>query len=875
MGEVYRARDTRLGREVAVKVLPASLTASEQARQRFEREARTISQLSHPHICALYDVGREGETEYLVMELIEGQTLSDRLGKGPLPIDQSLRFGAEIADALEKAHRQGIVHRDLKPANVMLTTSGVKLLDFGLARAIAPSPSAESLTALPTETPLTEAGMVLGTVQYMAPEQLEGKDADARTDIFALGLVLYEMATGRKAFSGATRASLIGAILRDDPPPISREQPLVPRALDRVVATCLAKEPEERWQTARDVALQLEGIRQERSAAEPAAVAPARRRRSAILPWAIAAAAVALALFGLSSGLRQKQARPVLRALMLPPPRTSFHITGANVGGVAVSPNGRRLAFGARDEDGTPQLWIRELDDLEAYAVPGGEGVLFPFWSPDSRSVGFFAKGRLKVVEASASPPPARELADIEEARGASWGEDGTIVYSPQNFGGLMKVPSAGGAPAEATRLNASSGEMAHRWPCFLPGGRRFLYATRRVDPKAPLQVSYTIEAASLDGHERHTVLADGSNPIFVPPGHLLYLRSKDLMAVAFDPASLAVKGEPVQVVKDFQAYAASGHAIVSASENLLAYSPRARAAVASLAWIDRSGKQVGTVGQPGATMHLGLSPDGKAVAVAQLADPLPPDIWLLDTGVGREIRLTRDARAQIGPAFSSDGRRIFFSENLSGPWDIVEMPAQAGSTSKPFLQSPTTKTVNDLSPDGRFLLYREVTARTKGDLKYVELAGDPRPRTFVATVDEETNGDFSPDSRWVAYASDESGRMEIYVASFPDPSRRFRVSSEGGTQPRWSRDGKELYYLHAGKLWSAAVAPKGDDLAFADSKALFPLRLFSTVDPGFDLITRYDVGPDGRFLALLRVGDETPTPLVLVLNWAEALKKP
>jgi len=875
MGEVYRARDTRLGREVAVKVLPSALTASEQAQQRFEREARTISQLSHPHICALYDVGREGGTEYLVMELLEGQTLSDRLAKGPLPLDQTLRYGAEIADALDRAHRQGIVHRDLKPGNVMLTSSGVKILDFGLARAIAPSSSATLLTALPTEAPLTEAGTVLGTVQYMAPEQLEGRDADARTDIFGLGLILFEMATGRKAFAGGTRASLIGAILRDDPPPISRAQPLSPRALDRVVATCLAKDPEERWQTARDVALQLEGIRQERSAPGPAVASrPGRRTALASLPWTIAAAAVVLAVLRLASGSREPPRPRLMRTLLLPPPGMTFDV-GANAAPVAVSPDGRRLAFGARDADGSARLWVRDLDASEPFPVPGGEGVLFPFWSPDSRFIGFFARGALKIVEASPTPQPARVLAtDISEARGGTWAEDGTILYSPGNRSHLMRVPAAGGKAVPATRLEPD--EISYRWPRFLPGGRRFLYELRRRIPgeSAPSMGVRATFVGSLDSPEKSLVLSDDRSASYASPGYLLFARAKSLMAVACDPTSLAIRGEPAVLASSVEGFIAPGSPFFSVSEKLLVYSPRIGARPAQMTWLDRSGKEVSRVGPAGDFFSFALSADGLAAFASASEGQSPPDLWTYDTGMGRGIRLTRDAAPQLVPVVSPDGRRIFFSAYFRGPWDLWEATTKGELEPKPFLESEATKTANDVSPDGRYLLYREFNPGTLGDLKVVPLEGERKPRTFVGTADEETNGDFSPDGRWVAYTSDASGRREVYVASFPDPVRRFRVTSEGGSQPRWSRDGKELFYVRSGQLLAVPVGRNGDDLAFGQDRALFRLPLFTFGDSGFDAITRYDVAPDGRFLALLRT-DEAPDPLVVVLNWAEALKRP
>ena len=871
MGEVYKARDTRLGREVAVKVMPPSLSSAPQALQRFEREAKTISQLSHPHICALYDVGHQDGTEYLVMELLEGQTLADRLAKGALPLDQALRYGAEIADALDRAHRQGIVHRDLKPANVMLTSSGVKVLDFGLAKALGPSPATASLTEIPTEMPLTEAGTVLGTVQYMAPEQLEGKDADVRSDIFALGLLLYEMVTGRTAFSGATRASLIGAILRDDPAPISREQPLSPRALDRVVAICLAKEPEERWQTARDVALQIEGIRQDRSASEPIPAAPSRRRRlSGAVPWGITAAAIAFAAFSLLRGARPSRPE-VMRTFMLPPAATTFEYS-ANSAPAAVSPDGRRLAFGAREVDGTMRLWIRDLDAADAYVIPGGEGALFPFWSPDSRFVGFFARGTLKVVEATRSPQTPRVLASgILEPRGGTWAPDGTILYSPGNLAPLMRVPAAGGKPT--TALSFTGDEKSYRWPRFLPDGRHFLVEVRRPAPgdSGPTLARATY-VTSLGSTEKRQILPGDTSPTFAPPGYLLFVRAKSLMAVACDPTSLEVRGEPTTLISNVEGLVAPGSPFFSVSEKLLVIS--SAPAERRLLWLDRAGRETSALAG-GDFFSFTITPDGRTAVASLAQNPLPPDLWLFDTSAGRGIRVTHNSVPELVPVVSPDGRRIFCSAYSRGPWDLWETTPRGGTDLKVFLESETTKTANDISPDGESLLYREFNPGTLGDLKVVSLSGDRTPRPFIATADDETNGDFSPDGRWVAYVSDESGRKEVYVASFPDAARRIRVTSEGGAQPRWSRDGKELFYLSAGQLFASPVGRAGDDVTFGQGQALFPLRLFMQGDSGFDLITRYDVAPDGRFLALVRGEDQAPRPLTLILNWAETLKKP
>ncbi len=501
----------------------------------------------------------------------------------------------------------------------------------------------------------------------------------------------------------------------------------------------------------------------------------------------------------------------MLKSLLLPPPNTTFHVYGANVAGVALAPNGRRLAFGTREADGSSRLWIKELDTLEPYALPGGDGGLFPFWSPDSRSVGFFAKGRLKVVEASPSPPPARELADVLEPRGGSWGEDGTILYAPQNFVPVMRVPASGGTPAPATQLDRASGETAHRWPQFLPGGRRFLYEVRKLGPdgKSLQGGPHAIYVGSLDGREKRLVLPEDTSAVYSPPGYLLFRRANNLMAVACDPDSLALRGEPVVLARDIEGFAGTGASIFAASRNMLAYSPIVGATPAQMVWLDRSGKQLSTIGPPDRYVYLGVAPDGRSVVTARIEDPMPPDLWFFDTAVGRGIRVTRDAVAQVAPLLSADGQRIFFSSNFKGPWDLWEMPTSGGDQ-RPLLESGSTKTADDVSADGRWLLFREFNAGTRGDLKVLSLTGDRQVRTYVATTDDETNGVFSPDGRWVAYTSDETGRKEVYAAPFPDPARRLRVSTEGGSQPRWSHDGRELFYVRSGQLMAVADPPTG-----------------------------------------------------------------
>jgi Tol biopolymer transport system component len=552
----------------------------------------------------------------------------------------------------------------------------------------------------------------------------------------------------------------------------------------------------------------------------------------------------------------------------VPPPKTTFHVYGANVSGVKVSPDGRRIAFGTREADGNTRLWIRDLESLEPFPVPGGESPLFPFWSPDSRSIGFFARGKLKVVEASPSAAPPREIADVAEPRGGSWGEDGTILYTGANFAPLMRVPASGGKPVQASKLDRAVGEAAHRWPFFLPGAKTFLFEVRRFTPAGtPIAGLHGIYAGSLSG-EKRLLLSEDTGAEYVAPGYLLFRRANNLMAVRFDASSLTLRGEPVVLAHDIEGFVGTGASIFSVSGDLLVYSPRVGATPSKIAWFDRSGRELATVGAAGQFVYLAMAADGGSVVTSRIEDPLPPDLWLFDTGVGRGIRLTRDAVAQVAPIFSADPNRILFSAFSTGPWDLWEMSPRPGQVSKPFLQSEATKIANDVSPDGRWLLFRQFNPGTRGDLMVVSLEGDRTPRPYLASLDDETNGVFSRDGRWVAYASDESGRKEIYVASFPDPTRRSRVSADGGAQPRWSRDGKELYYVRAGQLLSVAVSRKENEIAFGESRPLFPLPLLAMNDPGFDQFTRYDVSPDGRFLALVRAGEEAPTPLVMVSHW-------
>jgi Tol biopolymer transport system component len=883
MGEVYKARDTRLERTVAIKVLPPHLSSSPESRQRFEREAKTISQLSHPHICALYDVGNQDGVEYLVMEYLEGETLAERLLKGPLPTDQTLRYGIEMADALDKAHRQRIVHRDLKPGNVMLTKSGVKLLDFGLAKAFGrpldPAGrdqaaagqhpmAANSLSVLPTEGPaLTAEGTLLGTLQYMAPEQLEGKEADARTDVFALGTVLYEMATGRKAFSGGSQASLISAIMSSEPPSLSTHQPMSPPALDRIVRTCLAKDPEDRWQTARDMALQLRWLLEAGSHPEIAPRPVAGRGLRQTIPWAVAGLALVLLLAILLAFRRPAEQPRTVRAFIPPPGKSLFHFAGeANSGPVTVSPDGRRLAFVAADQDGRTQVWVRPLDALEAFPIPRTESAYFPFWSPDGRFLGFFSNGKLRTVEASDSPAPPRVLADVFEARGGSWSIDGTILYS--NRGLLYRVSSSGGKPAAVTRLDEKGGERGHRWPLFLPDGRRFLYSARFADADRN-----AIYAGSLDSDQKTLVLPADSNMAFAA-GYLLFRQGERLLAARFDARTLAIAGEPFPVAEHVEYFGPTGGSIFSASGSVLAYSAQGEGWLSRLVWLDRTGKELGTVGPPANSVSGRLSPDGTRVALGLMdaRSSTKPKLWIYETSRGTGTQLTYGDRVDLWPVWSPDGGRVVFASSRKGQWDLYEIDLREREQERVLLESGNNKLPNGFSRDGRFLLYEEFDPLTKSDIKVLPLAGDRRPRVFVATPFDERNAQFSPDGRWVVYVSDEPGRPEIYLAAFPEGARR-RVSTEGGSQPRWSADGRELFYIAPGrKLTTVSVETRGAEPVLGLARTLFQMPRLARGGTAFGIPTKYDVSPDGRFLVHARLAEEAPVPVTLVLNWTTGL---
>jgi serine/threonine protein kinase/Tol biopolymer transport system component len=815
MGEVYRARDTRLDRTVAVKVLPADLAADGERRARFEREARAIAALSHPHICTIHDVGRHEAIDYLVMEYLDGETLADRLAhaRGPLPLEQVLTIGVDIADALDKAHRADIVHRDLKPANVMLTKSGAKLLDFGLAKLRGPAaPITMSAMTKATATPATATGTILGTIHYMSPEQVEGRDADTRSDIWALGAVLYEMATGRRPFDGASAASVIGGILKDAPPPISTRQPLAPSALDHVVEQCLEKDADERWQDAGDVKRELAWIA-EGTAVASVGARPRNPWRERVA-WITAGAGVLIALFTILRPASAPATGDVVRVSILPPDKTLF--TGQRSGTVsgpqlAVSPDGRAIVFAAAAPGARPTLWLRSLDAVTAHSLPGTEGADSPFWSPDHRWIGYFADAKLKKIPATGGPSQVI-AANVPDNRGASWGPDDTILLA-RTTASILRVSSSGGMVTPVTELDASRLEGSHRFPQFLPDGRHFLFQVR-----SSLADQTGVYAGSLDGKTKKLLIHGNSTALYASSGHVLFLDGDTLMGQAFDAERLELQGQAF-LVEGGVGRSSSGTGSYSVSgTGALAYAG-ALSTPGRLTWFDRSGNPSESAGSPGDYTDFRLSPDQTrlAASVADLKTGFP-DIWITDLTRGSSAPFTFGPSVNAAPVWAPDGARIIFRTTRNG--GITEFYAKSafgGGKEEPVLSQTVTRALSflssvvllsDWSPDGRHLLFSAMTS-SDYDLWLLPLAGAPKPVSFLSAPGDQMHGNFSPDGGLVAYTSSESGRFEVHVQTFPLSDRQWPVSTTGGYEPRWRADGREMYYLSLDqKLMAVGVGP-------------------------------------------------------------------
>ena len=853
MGEVFRARDTRLDRSVAIKILPSDFAPSAEMRARFEREARAISRLNHPHICTIHDVGHENGIDYLVMELIDGQPLSDILAKGPLPTDQVLRYGTHIADALSRAHKAGVVHRDLKPGNIMITRNGAKLLDFGLAKS-----GLESDNDAPAETlqkPLTAEGTIVGTFQYMAPEQIEGKEADQRTDIFSFGVVLYEMATGRRAFEGKTRTSLIAAIVASEPASISQVQPLAPAALDRFIRKCIAKDPEDRWQCAADLKWELQRIHSE--VAAPAAAAPSRNSRIA---WSVATAALLAAAIIAGFALRRgSNVRPI-RFTIGPPPGWTVAVD-YNLGPMAVSPDGRYVAFPAREDvTGRVLIWIRDLASTQSRALPGTDGAGMSFWSPDSSAIGFFAGGYLKRVDLGGGAP--QTLCVAAWGRGGAWSQNNEILFSPGPNAPLYRVSATGGVPQQVTRLDRSQKEITHRYPQFLPDGKHFLFLVR--SPSTREHLGDSIFAASLDAPKPKFVINVSSTVSYADPGYLLFLRDRTLIAQRFNPDTLQLEGTPTAVSREPVQYHPSAFGMFSCSRaGVLAYV--AGTQNSTLQWLDRSGHIEPAVAVEADYVSPRLTDDQQQILYS-LPDETTGnlDIWLYDMKRHVARRMTFDPRDDFAPVLTPDGKRMIFSSNRTGTPNIYIKPVDA-QEEEALLPEASADFVESISHDGRTILFRRLSAGMQNDIYSVPVTGGA-PGVLVTSRFNDIQPVFSPTGRWVAYASDESGRYEVYATRFPRTESRIQISTDGGMQPVWRGDEKELFYVAPGdRIMSVAIEESGD--------ALRPGPPAHVVDipfrPSRNDEREYDVTRDGKRLLINNLPRERRSlPITVVLNW-------
>ncbi|MBI5170622.1 MAG: serine/threonine-protein kinase [Candidatus Eisenbacteria bacterium] len=890
MGEVYRAHDTRLGRDVAIKVLPAHLSADADVRARFEREAKAVAALNHPNICVLHDVGREGETDYLVMELVEGETLSQRLLKGALPPAEVLRLGAQIADALDRAHRAGVVHRDLKPGNVMITKSGAKLMDFGLARATASagpvSASGATMAALtqhPTvASPLTAAGAIVGTFQYMSPEQLEGREADSRADIWALGCVLHEMATGQRAFDGRSQASLISAIMTAEPAPISQVAPLSPPALDRVVARCLAKDPDDRWQTARDLMHELRALGSGvtggsgistgsgvsgASGTHTAAVTTTSSRRHPT--WHLALVAVAALVAGpfvLSRLLPGLGARGAAKqAFVLSAPMPPGLALSSSAGDIAVAPDGSAMVFVAADSLGETDLWYRPLGAGSARKLPGTTEAMLPFWSADGAQIGFFAGGKLRRVAVAGGS--AQDICEGGSGRGATWNRDGVILFTPAAEGPIFRVSADGGTPVAESVVDTARHEGGHRFPRFLPDGRHYFFT---VTPS--IQDQHDVYLGELGSPKRRLVLRCDGSPVWSPSGWLLYRRNGLVHGQRWDPRSCKFSGQPVPLVDAFQSQNLLGsNTVWLVGDDVLLTIPD-RPADQRLAWVSRDGSIEPIAGLPvGGWSGLSLSPDGSRVIGTRrqtgTASSASSDLWIADLARGSASRFTSQSGLTINPVWSPDGRTVYYSNNGSGVYEVFAKSV-AASGAPAFVAKGKGLVLHPdcISPDGRTLVLETQSPGTGGDLVLLRLGGGAPLEPLVATAADELEATLSPDGRWIAYSSNESGQKEIYVDAFPSLGARQLVSTQGGGSPTWSRDGRSLFWsAPTGSIWSVTVTP-GERIGFG-SPALWTA-------PKRPLLG-WDVASDDRRLvaAVPSEGASRAEPR-LIVNWRALLEQ-
>ncbi len=858
MGVVYLARDTKLDRDVALKLLPADLSNDADRLRRFELEARSASGLNHPAIVAIYDLGQAEAQPYISMELVDGQTLRQILQAGPLQPRRALQVAAPIADGLAKAHEAGIVHRDLKPENLMVSRDGfAKILDFGLAKLVG---EIDARATLETETEKgTRPGSVVGTAGYMSPEQASGGQADSRSDQFSFGLVLYEMLTGKRAFQRPTAVETLSAIIRDHPPPVRQVNPSVPAPVEWIVDRCLAKSPADRYGSTRDLARDLASARDhfsELTSSGAAAVSSssslARIRRREIAAWllgaTLAVAAVALLLRPTPATTADRDR--TVRFTIAPPENVNFSWSiGSSP--FAISPDGRHLVFSGIGADKRRGLWLRSLDSLVSRALPGTEGAFGPFWSPDGLAVGFFTPDRLKRV--SISGGDVATICDARYGGGATWNRDGVILFAPAIDTALFRVLATGGTPTPVTVLDPAHEEGAHFHPLFLPDGQHFLFAIAGGDNAGQY-------VASLDSPERKRLSFEPSMLGFSAPDFLFFLRDRTLTAQRFDLTRLDLTGEPIRVAEGVDRLGYSATFAVSENGTLVYWT--GDRIITQPTWFRRDGTVAGTLGPPAAYMNVALSIDGRQAAVDRF--DLTPGIWLLDPARGTSTRATTGAIYESTPVWSPDASHFVFAAARDAPPNLFLKRIGAPGEDERLFRTTLQSFPQSWSRDGRYISFATVDPKTTADVWVIPMTGDRKPAPFLQTRFYESHARISPDGRWMAYSSNETGRQDVYVTTFPSPGRKWPVSTTGGAFPVWRQDGRELFYRAADGAITAVPVGPGTDFAPGRPVPLFKPRANLG---GLGLGTFYDVAPDGRFLVNVFV-ERTSPPATVVLNW-------
>jgi serine/threonine protein kinase len=860
MGEVYRARDTKLKRDVAVKILPDEFSRDADRVNRFQREAEALASLNHANIAQIYGLDESKDIRCIVMELVEGDTLQERLKRGPIPVDEALAIAKQICEALEAAHEKGIIHRDLKPANIKLTKDGaVKVLDFGLARMREPEGAATNLSNSPTlMSAASSPGMIMGTAAYMSPEQAKGKTVDRRADIWAFGVVIYEMLTGRMLFSGETTSETIAAVMMKEPDWTARP-PNTPPRLWALIRRCLVKEPRNRVRDIGDARIAIEEVQRGPAIDGDVAQTPARLRSKVLVGIAaVLFLAMSISLVALSIAYFKRPEPPAVPEIRL---EVNTPLTGDPLS-FAISPDGRHLVFSASKE-GKSQLWVRPLNSLSAQPLAGTDGASYPFWSPDNASIGFFADGKLKRIDIAGGEP--RVLANAAVGMGGAWNREGTILFAPTAAGPLLKVPAAEGEPVAVTRLE--TGQAGHKFPQFMPDGRHFTYFVLG----GPAQGVY---AGSLDGGSSKRLANADAAAVVSSSGFLLFPppRQATLFAQAFDFQRQELFGNPFLVAEQTAFDPVINTPGYSVTAGIVAYRTPSASAARQLTWLDRSGKTVSIVGAPDPYSLYGveLSPDEKRVAVGRTVNG-NADVWLIDAARGVPTRLTFDAALDLLPIWSPDGRRVVFQSTRKGTAHLYwKLSSGTGGADELLLESDQNKAPTDWSSDGRFLLVRSNDPQTGYDLWVLPMFGDKKPFPFLKTPFEEREGQFSPDGKWIAYQSNKSGQFEIYVQPFPGPGEEFRISTSGGAQPRWNKNGKEIFYVSLdSKMMAATVKLQdGQSLETGTPTALFPVRIAGGPLPGVNM-QQYAVSSDGqRFLVNLATDEGATSSITLIYNW-------